>query len=245
MKYKFTYEKHDSKLATFLSFLQNAGLLGLLIIFTIFSIPAFICLFCGVEGVTVGALFGTALVLAILVYIFILIRVEADDVDKAMSKNNEQINKEQTREQKTEKSSGNVCLARQKLINNSSAWLLSYSYRLRCQSNFLSNRKQIEKDMNVLCAEYENKYGTLMYVIRDLEPILMTLSFELYAIGIYYIFELQYDCAKVPKDVAIERLVRILQKESPRDSSPINGTAYSAAHNLFVHDVLNFTRFYH
>ena len=56
MRLKHRWERYDSKLANIVSFLKG-GFAGFIIFLILFFIPAFICLFVGVEGYIVGMLF--------------------------------------------------------------------------------------------------------------------------------------------------------------------------------------------
>lgn len=258
MKYKYTFEKYDSKFATFISLIQNSGLFGLLIIFILLSIPAFIALFSGETGATIGILFGGAMAVAIVVYLLIVFKVDPDEVDKAISASKEADNAATPEIQSTNSkqplriqqngqlqiaqtsNSTSGDMARQKIIGGTVEWLLSYASRLKCERNFFFAHEQIEKEMNAVCEEYEMHYGRYMYFDKYLNSILLTMCFKLTAIGIYYIFELQNECAELSKSTIIERVTTIFRRESPIDSSPINGTSYKAAKKLFVHDILNF-----
>lgn len=82
MRYKQTWFKYESKLATFISFLQG-GLAGFAVLYIIYMIPAFICLIAGAGGLVFGILCGVAGVLTILTLVA-LIFVDADKVDDFM-----------------------------------------------------------------------------------------------------------------------------------------------------------------
>lgn len=82
MRYKQTWFKYESKLATFISFLQG-GLAGFAVLYLIYMIPAFICLIAGAGEPVFGILCGVAAGLTILTLIG-LIFVDADKVDNFM-----------------------------------------------------------------------------------------------------------------------------------------------------------------
>lgn len=82
MRYKQTWFKYESKLATFISFLQG-GLAGFAVLCLIYMIPAFICLIAGTGELVFGILCGVAVGLTILTLIG-LIFVDADKVDNFM-----------------------------------------------------------------------------------------------------------------------------------------------------------------
>lgn len=82
MRYKQTWFKYESKLATFISFLQG-GLAGFAVLCIIYMIPAFICLIAGAGELVFGILCGVAVGLTILTLIG-LIFVDADKVDDFM-----------------------------------------------------------------------------------------------------------------------------------------------------------------
>lgn len=84
MRYKQTWFKYESKLATFISFLQG-GLAGFAVLFVIFMIPAIICLIAGAGGLVFGIMCGVACALTILTLVG-LIFVDTDKLDDYMCK---------------------------------------------------------------------------------------------------------------------------------------------------------------
>ena len=88
MKLRHEWETHDSKLATFVSFLKG-GVAGFIFFLLIFFIPAFICLIVGVEGSVVGILFGVLGVAAIITYVLFLLFVDPHKIDKVKNKKQE------------------------------------------------------------------------------------------------------------------------------------------------------------
>lgn len=82
MRYKQTWFRYESKLATFISFLQG-GLAGFAVLYVIYMIPALICLIAGAGGLVFGILCGVAAVLSILTLVG-LIFVDTDKVDNFM-----------------------------------------------------------------------------------------------------------------------------------------------------------------
>lgn len=81
MRYRVEYETYTSKLATFLSLLKASFWIGFAFFFPIFNIPSFICLACGVDGATVGILFGVMSTVSIIAYILFCVFVKPDKVD--------------------------------------------------------------------------------------------------------------------------------------------------------------------
>ncbi len=82
MRYKQTWFKYESKLATFISFLQG-GIAGFGVLLIIFMIPALICLIAGAGEPTTGIISGVCGSLGIICYI-LLIFVDADKIDDFM-----------------------------------------------------------------------------------------------------------------------------------------------------------------
>lgn len=80
MRLKHKWERYDSKLANVVSFLKG-GFAGFMIFLILFFIPAFICLFVGVEGYIVGMLFGILGVSAIIAFVLFVIFVDPDKID--------------------------------------------------------------------------------------------------------------------------------------------------------------------
>lgn len=80
MRLKHRWERYDSKLANIVSFLKG-GFAGFIIFLILFFIPAFICLFVGVEGYIVGMLFGILGVSAIITFVLFVIFVDPDKID--------------------------------------------------------------------------------------------------------------------------------------------------------------------
>lgn len=101
MKLHFGFERHQSKLATLITFFQS-GIIGLILFWIFFNIPSFIVLICGVEEPVPAILFGIMSAVAIVAFIGILF-IDADKVDDLMSrkknlKNNVIVKIEQTDE---------------------------------------------------------------------------------------------------------------------------------------------------
>lgn len=89
MRYKQTWFKYESKLATFISFLQG-GLAGFAVLFVIFMIPAIICLIAGAGGLVFGIMCGVACALTILTLVG-LIFVDTDKLDDYMCKRKKKV----------------------------------------------------------------------------------------------------------------------------------------------------------
>lgn len=84
MKLHFGFERHQSKLATLITFFQS-GIIGLILFWIFFNIPSFIVLICGVEEPVPAILFGIMSAVAIVAFIGILF-IDADRVDDFMSR---------------------------------------------------------------------------------------------------------------------------------------------------------------
>ena len=85
MRLRHSWEVYESKVATLVSFLKG-GITGFIFFLAIFFIPAFICLFVGVEGYIVGMLFGILGVAAIISFILFAIFVNPDKIDDFICK---------------------------------------------------------------------------------------------------------------------------------------------------------------
>ena len=81
MRLNFQFPRYDSKLATIVSMLQS-GIAGWIFFYAIFSIPAFICLACGLSGVIVGTLFGVMFVVSVIAFILFCKFVKPEKIDE-------------------------------------------------------------------------------------------------------------------------------------------------------------------
>lgn len=93
MKLHFGFERHQSKIATLISFFQS-GIVGLILLWIFFNIPSFIVLICGVEEPVPAILFGVMSGVAILAFVGILF-IDTDKVDDFMTRKNKPKHTEQ------------------------------------------------------------------------------------------------------------------------------------------------------
>lgn len=91
MKLHFGFERHQSKIATLISFFQS-GIVGLILLWIFFNIPSFIVLICGVEEPVPAILFGVMSGVAILAFVGILF-IDTDNVDDIMTRKKNNIYK--------------------------------------------------------------------------------------------------------------------------------------------------------
>lgn len=82
MRYKHTWFKYPSKLATFISFLQG-GFAGWAVLAVIFMIPGFICLIAGADEIAIYICLGVGVGLSFVIW-FICAFIDADKVDDFM-----------------------------------------------------------------------------------------------------------------------------------------------------------------
>lgn len=84
MKLHFGFERHQSKIATLISFFQS-GIIGLMLFGIFFNIPSFIVLLCDVEEPVPAILFGVMSGVAILAFIGVLF-IDTNKVDDFMTR---------------------------------------------------------------------------------------------------------------------------------------------------------------
>ncbi len=99
MFYKVHYSIYPSKLATIVSMLQSSVWICFAVFFPIFNIPSFICLFCDVDAVTIGTLFGVLGVASFISSILFCIYVDAKKInDYVLRKRNKRKDKKTIKE---------------------------------------------------------------------------------------------------------------------------------------------------